>query len=291
MSASAHSDAVTRGIAFGDVLAQFRAANIPSADLDARLLMSAATQVDDIALIADPDQLVDAQKLDVLQGYVRRRLSGEPVSRILGHREFWGLSFLLNDATLDPRPDSETLVEAVLDHVTGRGAAVSILDLGTGTGCLLLALLSELPQAQGLGIDCSPEAVTAARHNAHRLGLADRAAFRVGNWGEGVDGPFDLVVSNPPYIPSGDIPGLSQEVRAHDPMAALDGGDDGLAAYREIARETQRLLGSDGAAFWELGIGQADDVSGIAEGVGLEVCGLHPDLAGVPRALKVKRKI
>lgn len=291
MSASGHSGTVTRGIVFRDLLAQLRAANIPSADLDARLLMSAATQVDEVALIADPDQPVDAQKLDVLQGYVRRRLSGEPVSRILGHREFWGLSFLLNDATLDPRPDSETLVEAVLDHVIGKGPSVSILDLGTGTGCLLLALLAELPEAQGIGIDCSPDAVTAARHNADRLGLADRVAFRVGNWGEGLERPFDLILSNPPYIPTAVIDGLSQEVRSHDPLTALDGGDDGLAAYREIARETQRLLDPNGAAFWELGVGQADDVSGIAEGAGLEVCGLHPDLAGIPRVLKVKRKI
>lgn len=291
MSDSVHSGAMARGEVYRSLLDQFRAAKIPSADLDARLLMTAATQVDEVALIADPHKLVEPQFLDVLQGYVHRRLSGEPVSRILGRREFWGLSFSLNGATLDPRPDSETLVEAVLDHVTGKGASVSILDLGTGTGCLLLALLSELPEAQGIGIDCSPEAVTAARHNADRLGLADRVAFRVGNWGEGLERPFDLILSNPPYIPTADIDGLSQAVRSHDPLTALDGGDDGLAAYREIAQETQRLLDPDGAAFWELGIGQADDVSGIAEGAGLEVCGLHPDLAGIPRVLKVKRKI
>ena len=291
MSDSVHSGAMARGVVYRSLLDQFRAAKIPSADLDARLLMAAATQVDEVALIADPHKLVEPQFLDVLQAYVHRRLSGEPVSRILGRREFWGLSFSLNEATLDPRPDSETLVEAVLAHVTERGAPLQILDLGTGTGCLLLALLSELPQARGLGVDCASDAVRAAMRNADQLGLADRVAFRIGNWGEGVEGPFDLIVSNPPYIPSGDIPDLSQEVRSHDPMAALDGGDDGLTAYREIARETQRLLTPDGAAFWELGIGQADDVSGIAEGAGLEVCGLHPDLAGIPRVLKVKRKI
>jgi len=291
VSASAHPGATTRGVVYRDLLEQFRSADIPSAELDARLLMAAAAQVDDVALIADPDQLVEAQHLDVLRGYVRRRLSGEPVSRILGHREFWGLPFSLNRATLDPRPDSETLVEAVLAHVTGRNASLQILDLGTGTGCLLLALLSELPNAHGRGIDCSADAVEAAADNALRLGLADRATFSVGNWGEGLEGPFDLLVSNPPYIPSADIAGLSKEVRAHDPMAALDGGDDGLTAYRHIARDTQRLLGPDGAAFWELGVGQSEDVSGIASDAGLEVCGLHADLGGVPRVLGVKRRI
>ncbi|WOF75235.1 peptide chain release factor N(5)-glutamine methyltransferase [Parvibaculaceae bacterium PLY_AMNH_Bact1] len=289
MSADGHPGAVPRGVVYRDLLDQFRAADIPSAELDARLLMAAATQVDEVALIADPDQLIADPSLELLKAYVDRRLSGEPVSRILGHREFWGLTFSLNGATLDPRPDSETLVEAVLDHVTARGAPSSILDLGTGTGCLLLALLSELPNARGRGIDCAPEAVEAATHNAEQLGLADRVTFSIGNWGAGLDRPFDLIVSNPPYIPSADIAGLSQEVREHDPMTALDGGDDGLTAYQEIARETQRLLAPAGVAFWELGIGQSDDVSGIAAGVGLEVCGLHSDLAGIPRVLKVKR--
>ena len=291
MSASAHRDAAKRGVVYRDVLTQFRAADIPSSELDARLLMAAATQVDEVALIADPDQLIGAQHLDVLGGYVRRRLSGEPVSRILGHREFWGLSFLLNSATLDPRPDSETLVEAVLAHVADRDAFLQMLDLGTGTGCLLLALLSEFPNAQGRGIDCSEDAVMAAQDNAMQLGLADRVVFSVGNWGEGLDGPFDLLISNPPYIPTADIDGLSEEVRTHDPTAALDGGDDGMTAYREIAKETSRLLASDGAAFWELGIGQMDDVSQLAQAVGLRVVGVAEDLAAIPRVLKLKREI
>jgi len=291
VSASAHSDGTTRGAVYRDLLEQFRSANIPSAELDARLLMAAATQVDDVALIADPDKLINAQYLDVLGDFVRRRLSGEPVSRILGRREFWGLSFSLNSATLDPRPDSETLVEAVLAHAADRDAPLQILDLGTGTGCLLLALLSELPKARGRGIDCSADAIEAAQDNAAQLGLADRVTFSVGNWGEGLDGPYDLLISNPPYIPTADIDGLSQEVRAHDPMAALDGGDDGLTAYREIARETQRLLSPDEAAFWELGIGQAGDVSRLAQAVGLRVVGVVEDLAGLARVLKLKRKI
>ncbi len=291
MSTSANPDALTRGIIYRDLLAQFRHAGLPTADLDARVLMAAATRVDEVALIADPEQLVAAGDLELLQLYARRRLSGEPVSRILGTREFWGLSFSLNGATLDPRPDSEALVEAVLSHVMDRETSLQILDLGTGSGCLLLAVLSELPQARGIGIDCSSDAVDAARANAERLGLGGSATFTVSNWAEGFDGPFDVVISNPPYIPSSDIAGLSQEVRMHDPLVALDGGVDGLVAYRAIAEETRRLLAPNGAAFWELGIGQSDDVSAIASDAGLEVCGVVPDLAGLPRVLKVKQAI
>ncbi len=291
MTSSTDPAARKRGAVYGQVLGKFRVANLASAELDARLLMAAATDVDEIALIADPDQLIPDEGLETLDGFVRRRLAGEPVSRILGSREFWGLSFVLNDATLDPRPDSETLVEAVLRHVSNKGASLSILDLGTGTGCLLLALLSELPNAIGIGVDYSAGAISAAQSNAKQLGLQDRASFREGDWGTGIDGPFDLVISNPPYIPSADILDLSPEVRLHDPMAALDGGDDGLTAYRAIAEETRRLLVRDGVAFWELGIGQADDVSQVAHAAGLEVLGVDEDLGGIPRVLKLKREI
>ncbi len=291
MSGAEDSKALTRGLVYRDLLDQFRSAKLASPDLDARLLMAAAVGVDDVALIADPDRPVDAHHVHVLQEFVRRRLSGEPVSRILGEREFWGLSFSLNSATLDPRPDSETLVEAVLTQVTDKMAELRILDLGTGTGCLLLALLSELPNAQGLGVDCSPDAIEAARGNAEGLGLGGRSMFRVGNWGEGIDETFDVVISNPPYIPSADIDELALEVRSHDPMAALDGGVDGLTAYREIAQATVRLLKPRGAAFWELGIGQFDDVAKIASHAGLKASGLHSDLAGVPRVIGLKRAI
>ncbi len=291
MTSSEESNSLTRGAIYRDLLDQFRSAELASPDLDARLLMAAAVGIDDVALIADPDQLVDAQHVDVLLEFARRRLAGEPVSRILGEREFWGLSFSLNHATLDPRPDSETLVDAVLAQVTDKTADLRILDLGTGTGCLLLALLSELPNARGLGIDCSADAIDLARANAERLELGGRSMFRVGNWGEGIDETFDVVISNPPYIPSADIDQLSLEVRSHDPMAALDGGPDGLAAYREIAQEAARLLTPGGAAFWELGIGQSDDVAKIASHAGLKVSGFHSDLASVRRVISLKRAI
>jgi release factor glutamine methyltransferase len=287
-SADLHKSA--RGAVYQGLVARLRAGGIASAELDARLLMGVAAGVDDIALIADPDTLVPEEALDVLEGFVGRRLSGEPVSRILGAREFWGLSFSLNGQTLDPRPDSETLVEAVLAHVSDKNAALAILDLGTGTGCLLLALLSELPNARGQGVDFASAAIDAAADNAEQLGLGARAVFSTGDWGEGLEGPYDLVLSNPPYIPSADIGSLSAEVRLHDPMAALDGGADGLSAYRAIAQETVRLLAPKGCAFWELGIGQAEDVAQIAKAAGLDVLGVDPDLGGVSRVLKVKRR-
>ena len=288
MTHSADLPKSTRGAIYRDLLARLRAGGIASAELDARLLIGAAANVDDIALIADPDILVPTEALGVLEGFVLRRLSGEPVSRLLGTREFWGLPFLLNGQTLDPRPDSETLIEAVLRHVPDKNASLKLLDLGTGTGCLLLALLSELPNAHGRGVDCAPEAIDAAAVNASQLGLSSRVTFTVGDWGKGISGPFDLVISNPPYIPSADIETLSPEVRLHDPMRALDGGDEGLAAYRAIALETARLLAPTGHAFWELGIGQVADVSLIAQSADLHVLEAEPDLAGIPRILKVR---
>lgn len=290
MTHSADLPRSTRGAVYQDLVARLRAGGIASAELDARLLIGAAAGIDDIALIADPDALVPGEARAAIERFSERRLSGEPVSRILGTREFWGLPFLLNEQTLDPRPDSETLVEAVLRHVPDTGAPLKLLDLGTGTGCLLLALLSELPNAHGHGVDYAPQAVAAAGANADALGLLARATFTLGDWGDGLAGPFDVVISNPPYIVSAEIETLSPEVRLHDPMKALDGGDDGLNAYRAIAQETARLLAPGGMAFWELGIGQMEDVSLIAQSAGLEVLGADPDLAGISRILRVRRR-
>jgi release factor glutamine methyltransferase len=213
---------------------------------------------------------------------VRRRAAGEPLSRLRGAREFWSLDFALSPETLDPRPESETLVAAALDAVPDRAARLRLLDLGTGTGCLLLALLSELPNAWGLGIDRAAGAAATARANAVALGLASRAAFIVGDWGEALRGGFDFVVSNPPYIPSADIPALAPEVR-HDPLRALDGGPDGLDAYRALAPDLARLL--RGTALIELGAGQAPAAARIMRTAGLDVRGTRPDLAGIDRCL------
>ena len=214
--------------------ALLREAGVDTPELDARLLMSAALGMTrEHMLIHATARLNQAQVARVL-GFIARRVEREPVSRILGRREFWSLDFHLSPATLDPRPDSETVIEEALAGLPDKKAPVSVLDLGTGTGCLLLALLSELPNASGTGVDKSEEAVVTATANARRLGLGQRARFAVGNWGSGLTECFDLVISNPPYIPEGEIETLAPEVVRFDPVAALAGGPDGLDAYRAI---------------------------------------------------------
>ena len=219
-----------------------------------------------------------------------RRLGGEPVARIVGVKEFWGLPLLLSKATLVPRPETETVVEAALAVIDQRrDEALRIADLGTGTGALLLALLHELKNASGIGTDLDEGTLETARANARALGLIERAQFRHADFGAGLEPPFDLVVSNPPYIPTPDIAALAVEVREHDPKLALDGGTDGLDAYRALARQLPDLLSADGTAVLELGIGQADAVRAIAESRGLRITGTRADLAGIARALVIQR--
>jgi release factor glutamine methyltransferase len=218
-----------------------------------------------------------------------RMVRHEPLSRILGVREFWGLEFKLSPDTLDPRPESETIVEAALACLPDRNRAYRILDLGTGTGCLLLALLSELPVATGIGLDAAPGAIATARENAARLGLAERADFVVGDWGEPQAGKFDLVVANPPYIATGDITALPPEVRNFDPLRALDGGADGLGAHRAIVTALPRLLAAGGFFLTEIGQGQADDVATLIAVAGLTIDKTVPDLAGIPRCIVAYR--
>lgn len=281
----------TLGTAYRNIVDQLRGAGIETAELDARLLLSAATGIGDVALISQPETVLDDAACLKLEKLVTGRVAGKPVSRLLGTREFWGLAFALNADTLDPRPDSETLIETVLSHFDDRSAELRFLDLGTGTGCLLLALLSEYPCAQGLGVDCAEGAVAVAADNAADLALGDRGRFQKGNWGGTVDGPFEVIVSNPPYIPSRDIATLSTEVREHDPRLALDGGLDGLDAYRLIAGDTARLLVVGGVGFWEFGIGQGPDVAAIAEEAGLRVVETVKDLGGIARVLVVKHGV
>lgn len=263
---------------------RLRQAGVPNPELDARLLVQAACGCDEIEMIREPGMRLGEAEMERLAGFEARRLAREPVSRILGRREFWGLAFSLSPATLDPRPDSETLIETALDCMR-EIAAPSILDLGTGTGCLLLALLHEREDARGLGIDISAAALDMAKRNAAALGLAARASFREGNWGEGLNGRFDLVISNPPYIARADIAALEEEVRAHDPLRALDGGVDGLDAYRALAQQLPALLKPGVAAVIELGQGQEAAVRALFVAAGLDVAPAAPDLSGVPRAL------
>ncbi|MGX1787965.1 peptide chain release factor N(5)-glutamine methyltransferase [Bosea sp. NPDC055332] len=221
-----------------------------------------------------------------LSDALARRLAGEPLWRILGAREFWGLSFALSPGTLEPRPDSETLIEAAISHLAARRhEALRVLDLGTGTGCLLIATLREFPRATGLGIDLSPDAVATATSNAARNGVAQRVTFAHGNWTTGVDERFDLILSNPPYIGSDEIADLDRNVREHDPLLALDGGPDGLTAYRALAAALPGHLKPGGLAILEIGAGQEEAVVALMTQVGLRHQESRRDLGGHIRAL------
>jgi release factor glutamine methyltransferase len=253
-----------------------------------------ALGLDHAALAAAADRATTAAEIDAIVGLAKRRLAHEPVARILGSKEFWGLPLQINPAVLVPRPDTETVVEAALAAVGRCGAqtrALRIADLGVGSGALLLALLSELPHATGVGTDRSLAAIETARANAGRLGLWPRARFVACDYGAALAGGLDLVVSNPPYIPSNHISRLAPEVRDFEPLPALDGGNDGLDAYRAIAADAVRLLVPGGAIVLELGIGQSDMVAGLLAARGLDVPSpARNDLAGIPRALSALRK-
>jgi len=269
------------------------AAGIEDAGRDARLLLAAAAKCSTGDIIAHPEREVPAEVRVRLGEMLARRKAHEPVSRILGVREFYGRPFLLSPATLDPRPDSETLIDAVLAIAAREGwrdKPVRILDIGTGTGCLLLTLLAELPQATGLGTDISSEALAIAAMNAAALGVGERAAFAVHDVLDGVEQPFDFVVSNPPYIPSGEIAGLDPEVRNFDPRAALDGGADGLDIYRRIADALDRVL--RGWVVLEVGAGQADAVALVLQQAFVKTrraeLSRHCDLGGHVRCVALR---
>ena len=265
-----------------------RRAGIETPALDARVLVCAALELSRESLLTRGETLVSAAGARRLADYVSRRAAGEPVARIFGRREFWSLEFSLGPETLVPRPETETLIEAALADFPDRDDALRVLDLGTGSGCLLLALLSERPRATGVGIDISDGALDIARVNAARLGLQERAEFRGGDFArDPLDERFDVVLSNPPYIPEGDIDRLAREVARFEPRRALSGGEDGLAAYRALALRLPLLLGPRGCAYLEIGAGQADDVSMIVSTVGLRVVASRDDLAGIARCLTV----
>ena len=263
-------------------LAEAFAAVLDAPAREAALVLRAAG-IEPTDLIAEPDAPLGAAAADV-RGYAAGRAAGEPLSRIVGRREFWGLTFALSPEALDPRPETETIVEAALAAFAARrGEALRVVDFGVGSGALLAALLIEFPAARGLGVDLSPGAAAQARANLESLGLLVRAEIRVGDWATGLDGAFDLIVANPPYIPSGEIAGLAREVRDHDPRLALDGGADGLDAYRALAPQIARLLAPAGRFFVEVGAGQAAEVISIARAAGLGDLATHRDLVGIER--------
>jgi release factor glutamine methyltransferase len=251
----------------------------------ARRLIAAALGLSAAELFAHPERSFAAAERQQIAAMLGRMLAREPLTRILGRREFWGLEFFLSADTLDPRPETETLIEAVLTRRPDRSRAYRILDLGTGSGCLVLALLSEFPNAAGIGIDIAPGAAATARRNAAALGFGERARFVVGDWGSALARRFDIIVANPPYIASAAIPELPPEVREHDPHRALDGGTDGLAAYRTIRADLPRLLAPKGLFAAEIGSDQAETVAALLNGASLAVETVVPDLAGLPRCI------
>jgi release factor glutamine methyltransferase len=280
--------AEARAAALARLREAFAQARLDNPGLDARILVEAACGIDRAALIAQGEARLGPDAAGRLRDFAARRLAREPVARILGAREFWGRDFALSPATLEPRPDSETLIALALARLPADRPA-TILDLGTGTGCLGLTLLAERPLARGVLVDRSQEAARTARANAERLGVAERCLVVVADWAEAVAGPFDLVISNPPYIESAAIAGLAPEVRRHDPQAALDGGPDGLVFYRRLARDLPRLLTAGGRAIVEIGAGQGTSAPAAMAGPGLRVGPVVPDLAGLPRAILAAR--
>jgi release factor glutamine methyltransferase len=253
--------------------------------LEARLLLAHALSLTQNDLIRDPNRQINATAVEPL---LARRTNHEPLALITGHREFWSMDFLVSPATLIPRPDSETLIEAANAAFTNRPAPKKIIDLGTGTGCLLLALLKEFPTAFGIGLDLNPDAVALAKQNAARLGLSNQSAFAVSDWTNPISGRFDLIISNPPYIAGPQISSLMPEVAAHEPAMALDGGPDGYDAYRAIIPNLTRHLEPHGVAILELGAEQATYVSHLARANGFNVS-LRADLAKISRAIVLVR--
>lgn len=268
------------GCALRAAVVALEQAGIESARLEARLLMAHALGMER-SVPLDRQRMIDPTAFNVA---LARRLSHEPLAFITGRQGFWTLDLAVSPATLIPRGDSETLIRAALAELQDR-RVLRILDLGTGTGCLLLAALVEFPGAFGVGVDISPAAAALAARNAANNGLSDRCAVAAGSWDSALSGQFDLIVSNPPYIESAVIPGLMPEVALFEPTRALDGGEDGLEAYRVIVASLARLLAPGGVAILEIGAGQAEDVTALAVGAGLRKIALHADFGGISRAL------
>lgn len=271
--------------ALAQTAAQLQQAGIERARAEARLLAGAALNLSLEKIIAEDARLLRADELQALAALAARRVRREPMAQILGRREFYGRPFRVSRDVLTPRPDSETLIEAVLAQVADRAVPLRLLELGVGSGCLLLTLLAELPQADGLGVDISPAALAVARQNAVALGVAGRCRLVEGDWSAAVAGPFDIVVSNPPYIPAGDIAGLEPEVVQYEPRLALDGGPDGLAFYRRLAADLPRLLAPGGLVAVEIGQGQGGEVGRLFRDAGLALLPARADLAGIERCI------
>lgn len=276
---------MTRADALRRAAERLAAAGLEDAREEARRLLAAAGPLSSAQLITGLDDVQPGDEAERFVAFVDRRAAREPLSHILGTVGFWTLELEVSPDVLTPRPDTETVVEAALEAVSDRSAPLRMLDIGTGSGAILLALLSELPNATGLATDISPAALAVARRNAERNGLGDRISFKQASWADGVEGPFDLVVSNPPYIASAVIETLEPEVKDHEPRLALDGGPDGLGPYPHLLAEAKRLLRPGGTAVFEIGFDQGPAALALARQAGVVDAGLRQDLAGRDRAL------
>lgn len=276
-----------------DGMKALKEAGIEAPAREARLLLGMAARLTPTMMIGFPERSVDMAAAEAYRALLARRVAREPVSHLLGVREFWSRPFFVTRDVLDPRPDSEALIEAVLDEIHDRQRPLRIVDFGTGSGCLLLTLLAELPAAQGWAVDLSPAALDVAKKNAAQLGLGARVNWREGSWDAALaaDDPtaFDIIVSNPPYIPAADIAALEPEVRLHEPHLALVGGPDGLDAYRALAPVVAGRLAADGLAALEIGIGQGESVRSLMLAAGLASAGSSADLAGRERCLLFRK--
>lgn len=267
---------------------RLEAAGVDTPVLDARLLLEAGAGVGRLDIITEPRRVLSDAQVAAVEALTRRRETREPISHILGRRAFWSLDLAVTPDVLTPRPETELLVDVALE-MFAPDASARVLDLGVGSGAILLAVLTERPNATGVGVDASGAALAVARHNAEALGLSARLELQHGDWCGGVEGPFDLVLSNPPYIPSQEIAGLEPEVALHEPRLALDGGEDGLDAYRAILAGLPRLLAQNGGFAVEVGRGQAGKVEALARAQGLIAATTRMDLQGVPRVVMGKR--
>lgn len=283
------STSITVDGALSHAAGALREAGIANGRGEARVLMGHVLDMPAQRVPLDAERPLGPSEWGRFREILNRRCERRPMAQVIGRREFWSLDFTVTRETLDPRPDSETVVEAAIGEFSGVNDSPRVLDLGAGTGCLLLSVLNELPRAEGLGVDISAAAVRTAERNACALDLASRARFQVADWGAGISGEFDLILSNPPYIPTGDIARLEPEVAVFEPRRAIDGGKDGLDCYRALAPDVSRLLAIGGLAVIELGLNQAESVASIMCEQGLEFFEIRRDLAGAERCLLISK--
>lgn len=282
----------TVGEAFKYMARELFHAGIDLANLEARLLVSKVVKISPETIILFPEKTISTLELKELQNKLVRRCAHEPMAYLMEEREFWSLNFFVCPEVLIPRPESETIIEAVINCIPRRDVLCRILDFGTGSGCLLLALLSEYRRALGLGIDISRHSIAIAKKNSEMNGFRNRANFHFGDWAvksKTFKGPFEIIVSNPPYIPSSQVSKLDPGIFNYEPLGSLDGGADGLVPYRKILATGLALLAKNGIIVLEVGVDQADKVVDIAIRLGYKLVEIRNDLASIPRVVTFKR--